>query len=778
MPRPGFGVESWMGIGGGIISPESEANYKRGEELLKRKKHAEAIPFFLKAMEDVNNLDACVAAALSMPTDEGIRFLQSAEVKGRQSLQRILSPDCFETGCEYGAGKFWGIVQTRPYMRLLGTLVRTYVHAARWDDAVYYCLSILPSDLTMDSKTNVEILRLCFSDNLGQRQWMGALLLHANRLEDALYFTQRWILADETPPGSGIDFRAPQRTPMTATQLEQAKKWPDLQMVHSAALATFMLDGDSELARQYLHIAVKYPEVMIKVLGRHKERHDVDTHAFRSSNGREDARDHLWLAQEFWMRDDVWAWVNSDPVDASTAVSGTGQLAGRRGSIKDDSPIPMLLSKHPQLEMSSPQSTRQSRVPYVRLGSSGLKVSKIILGCMSYGSSEWRDWTLNEEESIKHIKYAFDAGINTFDTADIYSNGMSEVVLGKAVKQHQIPREEVVIMTKLRHPVGKSISVQPTDLFVAGEAKLDSMGYLNQYGLSRKHIFASVKGSLERLGMDYIDVLQVHRFDYGTPIEETMRALHDVVQAGWVRYLGMSSCYAYQCKFCLSLLYNLLNHLQSISCKVRFCPWHFLFNFSYLIDYALAHNLTPFIAMQNHYNLLYREEEREMMPTLKHFGVGSIPWSPLARGALARSAPTPEACLAVAKRLTWLQPGGGNQAPAAVSAGESSQDSAQTTRQASDELPAEVYFLFGTTGSREIVKRVGEIAEKIGKETSMAQVALAWLMAKDGVTAPIVGTTSLEKLDDLLRACNLELTKEDMKYLEECYKPTAIFMHN
>ncbi|KAJ7052220.1 aryl-alcohol dehydrogenase [Mycena amicta] len=356
---------------------------------------------------------------------------------------------------------------------------------------------------------------------------------------------------------------------------------------------------------------------------------------------------------------------------------------------------------------------RQSRVPYVRLGKSGLTVSKIILGCMSYGSSEWRPWTLDEEDGITHVKYAFDAGINTFDTADMYSNGMSEVVLGKAIKLHNIPREEIVIMTKLRHPVGKAISDQATALFAMGEAALNAQGYANQHGLSRKHIFASVKGSLARLGMEYIDVLQVHRFDYGTPIEETMRALHDVVQAGWVRYIGMSSCYAWQ--------------------------------FQVMQNYALTHNLTPFISMQNHYNLLYREEEREMMPTLKHFGVGSIPWSPLARGALALQVPE-----------------------------------GQTTRQASDELPAEAYFLVGggATGSREIVKRVEEVAAKLGAGVSMAQVALAWLMRKDGVTAPIVGTTSLEKLDDLLKACELELSEEDVRYLEEGYKPMGVFLHN
>ncbi|KAF7300189.1 Aldo/keto reductase [Mycena kentingensis (nom. inval.)] len=390
------------------------------------------------------------------------------------------------------------------------------------------------------------------------------------------------------------------------------------------------------------------------------------------------------------------------------------------------------------------QILRKSRVPYVRLGNSGLKVSKIILGCMSYGSSEWRRWTLDEEEGIKHIKYAYDAGINAFDTADIYSNGLSEVVLGKAIKQHNIPREEIVVMTKLRHPVGKSISEEATQLFALGEAGLDAAGYVNQYGLSRKHIFASVKGSLERLGLEYIDLLQLHRFDYGTPIEETMRALHDVVQAGWVRYIGMGSCYAWQ--------------------------------FHIMQNYALSHNLTPFISMQNHVNLLYREEEREMLPTLKHFGVGCIPWSPLARGALTRPAPTPEACMKAAARLAWMNPGAGSAAPPAQP--EQAADPNQSTRQASDELPSEIYFIVagGTTGSRDIVKRVGEVATKLG--ASMAQVALAWLMSKDGITAPIVGTTSTEKLDDLIGACDVKLAEEDVKYLEAAYKPVAVFAQN
>ncbi|KAL1936891.1 hypothetical protein VTO73DRAFT_4845 [Trametes versicolor] len=189
------------------------------------------------------------------------------------------------------------------------------------------------------------------------------------------------------------------------------------------------------------------------------------------------------------------------------------------------------------------------KMQYVRLGNSGLKVSKIILGCMSYGSPEWQDWVLGEEESIKHIKFAYDHGITTFDTANIYSNGLSEVALGKAIKQFNLPRDELVIMTKLYFARPKGLTKA---IWSGPEA--ESAGIINQKGLNRKHIFDSVKESLQRLQLDYVDVLQCHRFDYETPIEETMHALHDVVQAGLARYIGMSSCYAYQCKSATTIL--------------------------------------------------------------------------------------------------------------------------------------------------------------------------------------------------------------------------------
>ncbi|KAL7282862.1 hypothetical protein ACG7TL_002275 [Trametes sanguinea] len=347
------------------------------------------------------------------------------------------------------------------------------------------------------------------------------------------------------------------------------------------------------------------------------------------------------------------------------------------------------------------------KMEYVRLGNSGLKVSKVILGCMSYGSPEWQGWVLGEEEALKHIKYAYDQGITTFDTANVYSNGLSEVILGKAIKQFNLPREELVIMTKVYFPVAKEPG---TNIFVSGK-KPEEFGIINQKGLNRKHIFDSVKASLKRLQLDYIDLLQCHRFDYDTPIEETMQALHDVVKAGYVRYIGMSSCYAYQ-------------------------------------YYAITHNLTPFISMQNQYSLIYREEEREMFPTLKHFGVGSIPWSPLGRGLLTRPV-NMETVRAKTDRNIQ-----NHKSPA---------------------IPA-------------IVGRVEELAKKKG--VSMAQIATAWILSKPGVTAPIIGTTTLKNLEDILaieetadpRAClgalDVKLTEEEIKYLEEPYQPVSIIGHS
>ncbi|KAH9911939.1 Aldo/keto reductase [Fomitopsis serialis] len=347
-------------------------------------------------------------------------------------------------------------------------------------------------------------------------------------------------------------------------------------------------------------------------------------------------------------------------------------------------------------------SVAKKTVPYVRLGKSGLKVSKIILGCMSYGNKGWSEWVIDDQEEVnKHIKFAYDHGIQTFDTANVYSNGLSEIMLGKAIKELQLPREELVVLTKVYFPVAPKHDIL---LYGANPAEY---GIINQQGLNRKacHIFDSVKKSLERLQVEYIDVLQCHRFDSGTPIEETMQALHDVVQAGYVRYIGMSSCYAYQ--------------------------------FHAMQNYAIQNKLTPFISMQNHHSLIYREEEREMLPTLKLFGVGAIPWSPLGRGVLTR--------------------------PLSV----------QTKRGETDGWAGPYKQWAGTS---DIVNRVEEISKKKG--VSMAQVALAWSMSKDGITAPIVGTTSLKNMEDLIGAVNVELTSEEIKSLEEPYKPLEIFGHD
>ncbi|KAK0488591.1 NADP-dependent oxidoreductase domain-containing protein [Armillaria novae-zelandiae] len=366
-------------------------------------------------------------------------------------------------------------------------------------------------------------------------------------------------------------------------------------------------------------------------------------------------------------------------------------------------PGPLDNSFSPKIKMASLTSDTNKKMTYVRLGSSGLTISRIVLGCIrSYGSAQYQPWILPEEEGIARIKAAYDVGINTFDTANAYSNGLSEVILGKAIKQFNLPRDAIVVMTKVFIPVMR----HPGDQWLPA-MDLNGMGYVNQYGLSRKHIFDSVKHSLERLQFNYIDVLQCHRFDNDTPISETMQALHDVIKAGYVRYIGMSSCFAYQ--------FHAMQSTLSLN------------------------ELTPFISMQNHYSLIHREEEREMFPTLKMFGVGSIPWSPLARGLLTRS---------------------------------SEKQKASKRGDIDNWMP-----MYDLTGEwfETIVNRVEELATK--KKISMAQITLAWIMNKDGVAAPVVGTTSLKNLYDLLGAIHVKLTPEEMSYLEEPYKSQAIIGH-
>jgi aryl-alcohol dehydrogenase-like predicted oxidoreductase len=318
---------------------------------------------------------------------------------------------------------------------------------------------------------------------------------------------------------------------------------------------------------------------------------------------------------------------------------------------------------------------------YVNLGRTGLKVSRLCLGCMSYGSREWRDWVLPEEESRPFIRRALELGVNFFDTADMYSRGASEEVLGRALGDFA-ERDQVVIATKVFFPMGKGP---------------------NDRGLSRKHILDAIDGSLRRLGTDYVDLYQIHRWDTATPIEETLEVLHDVVRAGKARYLGASSMYAWQLAKAL-----------------------------YLAD---RHGWSRFVSMQDHYNLVYREEEREMLPLCREEGLGIIPWSPLARGFLA-----------------------GNRRR-----GEGLGD---TRRAHSDDYAQRLYY---QDSDFDVVERVVAVAGRLG--VPPAQVALAWLLHQPAVTAPIVGATRLEHLEDAAAALDLRLDAGDLAALAEPYRP-------
>jgi 1-deoxyxylulose-5-phosphate synthase len=320
---------------------------------------------------------------------------------------------------------------------------------------------------------------------------------------------------------------------------------------------------------------------------------------------------------------------------------------------------------------------------YVRLGSTGLRISRICLGTMTYGSPDWHPWTLGEAASHPFFRRALDAGINFFDTADMYSRGISEEVTGRALKA-MARRDQVVIATKVYFPMSDGP---------------------NERGLSRKHLLAAIDASLRRLGTDYVDLYQVHRFDYETPIEETMEALDAIVKAGKVRYLGASSMFAWQ--------------------------------FAKMLSTSDAHGWTRFVAMQNHYNLVYREEEREMIPLCRAEGVGVIPYSPLARGFLAGN----------------RRRGGGGE----------------TVRATSDDFAARFYY---ADTDFAVADRAAEVARQRGVKPT--QVALAWLMNRPGVSAPIVGASKLEHLDDALAATEIVLTAEECKFLEELYQPHRV----
>ena len=321
---------------------------------------------------------------------------------------------------------------------------------------------------------------------------------------------------------------------------------------------------------------------------------------------------------------------------------------------------------------------------YANLGSSGLKVSRICLGCMAYGDGTKGNhpWAMGERESQPFFRQALDAGINFFDTANVYSEGVSEEITGRALKQ-MARREEVVVATKV-HGV-----MRPGDP--------------NGRGLSRKAIFAEIDASLSRLGMDYVDLYQIHRWDNETPIEETLEALHDVVKVGKARYLGASSMWAWQFMQALAL--------------------------------QRAHDWTRFISMQNHLNLLYREEEREMLPLCRNQSVGVIPWSPLARGRLARAPDEP------------------------------------TNRSETDKFGKSLYRK-SVNADRMVQDRLGEIAAEKG--LPRAQIALAWVMAKPEVSAPIIGATKVDHIKDAVAAVEIVLSPEDVSRLEEPYQPHAV----
>lgn len=317
---------------------------------------------------------------------------------------------------------------------------------------------------------------------------------------------------------------------------------------------------------------------------------------------------------------------------------------------------------------------------YNNLGKSGLKVSRICLGCMSYGSKSWRDWVLEEAESKPFFKKALDFGINFFDTADVYSIGVSEKITGRALLEFA-PRDQVVIASKVCQAMGDGP---------------------NDRGLSRKHIMDSIDASLQRLGTDYVDLYQIHRFDSDTPIEETMEALHDVVKAGKARYIGASSMHTFQ------------------FAKMQFA--------------AEKNGWTKFVSMQNHYNLVYREEEREMIPYCREEGIGLIPWSPLARGFIA-----------------------GNR---------NTQGSGDTSRAANDDIARKLYF---RKADFQVADRVAEIATERGLKP--AQIALAWILHKSAITAPIIGATKMVYLDDAVAALDITLSTVEMARLEEPYEP-------
>jgi aryl-alcohol dehydrogenase-like predicted oxidoreductase len=329
---------------------------------------------------------------------------------------------------------------------------------------------------------------------------------------------------------------------------------------------------------------------------------------------------------------------------------------------------------------------KESAMEYVRLGSTGMKVSRICLGCMGFGDAErWvHKWVLNEENSRPIIKHALELGINFFDTANVYSIGVSEEILGRALKDFA-PRDEVIIATKL---FGK-MNDKP-----------------NGGGLSRKAILSEVDNSLKRLGTDYVDLYQIHRWDYETPIEETMEALHDVVKMGKVRYIGASAMFAWQ--------------------------------FQKALHVAEKHGWTRFVSMQDHLNLIYREEEREMLPLCRAEKIGVIPYSPLASGRLTR-------------------------------------ETTESTHRSETDQIAKMKYDATIETDQQVIARVADLAQKHG--VPRVHIALAWLLQKEPVTAPIIGATKISHLEDAVGALAVKLSQEEVTYLEEPYVPHPIVGH-
>jgi 1-deoxyxylulose-5-phosphate synthase len=323
----------------------------------------------------------------------------------------------------------------------------------------------------------------------------------------------------------------------------------------------------------------------------------------------------------------------------------------------------------------------------VRLGRTGMKVSQICLGMMSYGDPAQRPWALDEAAADPFVRHAVEAGITFFDTADVYSVGVSEEITGRLLARYFRRRDDYVLATKVHGAMGDGP---------------------NDKGLSRKHILSGIDASLRRLGTDYVDLYQIHRWDGETPIEETMRALHDVVRAGKARYIGASSMFAWQ--------------FAQAQYTARINGW------------------TEFTAMQNHYNLIYREEEREMLPLCRDLGVGVIPWSPLARGLLA-----------------------GNRTRDGVR---------HTTRARTDAFGDTLY----DDGDFAVIDANAEIAAE--RDLPPAQVALAWLLAKPGVTAPIIGATKLSHIDDAVAATEVTLDQKEIERLEAPYRPHPVSGHS